>query len=134
MDDRLPSASSQGSTPERGAIQGAGPSLQGAGSSAGATQTPAHEITHGPSFAMLRVDLQPGQKIVAEAGAMVARHQHVAMEVKMNTSERAGFFAKLWSICIALIRKLVGGETFFVNHFTSEAGPGSVWIAPTLAG
>ena len=36
----------------------------------------AHEITHGPSFAMLRVDLQPGQVLISEAGAMAARSSH----------------------------------------------------------
>lgn len=92
-----------------------------------------HAITHGPSFAMLRVDLQPGQVVVSEAGAMVARHSNVAMEVKMNAGKSAGFFAKVWTLMIAFVRKIVGGETFFVNHFSAPQ-PGSVWIAPTLSG
>src|SRR5687768_2177551 len=74
----------------------------------------AHEITHGPSFAMLRVDLAPGQTLIAEAGAMVARHNHVGMEVKMNAGKGAGFFALLKAFLIAIIRRFVGGETFFV--------------------
>jgi uncharacterized protein (TIGR00266 family) len=93
----------------------------------------AHAVTHGPSFAMLRVDLVPGQKLIAEAGAMVARHRPVGMEVKLNAGSRGGFFAMLKALVIALIRKYVGGETFFVNHFTATA-PGSVWLAPTMAG
>jgi uncharacterized protein (TIGR00266 family) len=92
-----------------------------------------HEITHGPSFAMLRVDLAPGQTLVAEAGAMVARHQPVQMAVKLNASAAAGFVATLKAIVIALIRKFVGGETFIVNHF-SAGQPGSVWLAPSMAG
>jgi uncharacterized protein (TIGR00266 family) len=93
----------------------------------------AHEITHGPSFAMLRVDLQPGQVFVAEAGSMVARHHHVGMEVKMNAGRAAGFFAMLKALIIAVLRKFVGGETFFVNHFSAPQ-PGSVWVAPSLTG
>lgn len=93
----------------------------------------AHEITHGPSFAMLRVDLQPGQTVVAEAGSMVARNSHVAMDVKMNAGPGAGLWAKMKAFVIALIRKVVGGETFFVNHFSAPQ-PGSVWIAPTMSG
>lgn len=93
----------------------------------------AHQITHGPSFAMLRVDVQPGQTVIAEAGAMVARHSHVGMDVKMNAGPGAGLFAKLKAFIIAMIRKVVGGETFFVNHFTAPQ-PGSVWIAPALSG
>lgn len=93
-----------------------------------------HEITHGPSFAMLRVDVQPGQTVVAEAGSMVARHQHVNMEVKMNAGRSPGFFAKLKAFLIALVRKVIGGETFFVNHFSVQQQPGSVWVAPTTSG
>lgn len=92
-----------------------------------------HTIEHGPSFAMLNVDLMPGQVLIAEAGSMVARSSHVAMEVKMNAGPNAGFFGKLKAIFIALIRKAVGGETFFVNHFSAPQ-PGKVWIAPGLSG
>lgn len=93
----------------------------------------AHAITHGPSFAMLRVDLQPGQTLVAEAGAMVARSSHLAMDVKMNAGKAAGLFATIFNILIAFARKLVGGETFFVNHFHGQQ-PGTVWVAPSLSG
>lgn len=92
-----------------------------------------HEITHGPSFAMLRVELAPGQTLVAEAGAMVARHAPVQMEVKMNASPSASFLDKLVAFFVAVIRKVIGGETFFVNEFSSPTG-GSVWLAPTMAG
>ncbi len=92
-----------------------------------------HEITHGPSFAMLRVDLSPGRTVVAEAGSMVARHAPVQMEVKMNASASASFVDKLVAFFVAVIRKVIGGETFFVNHFSAPAG-GSVWLAPTMAG
>lgn len=90
-------------------------------------------IEHGPSFAMLRVDLQPGQVFVAEAGAMVARHQPVSMEVKMNAGTSKGFFSGFKALVVAIIRKFVGGETFFVNHFRASS-PASVWVAPALTG
>jgi len=96
-------------------------------------QGAAHQISHGPSFAMLRVDIAPGQTLVSEAGAMVARHQPVQMQVKLNAGRAAGFFAKLKAFLIALLRKFAGGETFFVNHFSAPQG-GSVWLAPTFAG
>ncbi|MBX3130116.1 MAG: TIGR00266 family protein [Polyangiaceae bacterium] len=94
---------------------------------------PTHAITHGPSFAMLRVDLSPGQTLVAEAGSMVARHQPVSMQVKLNAGRGAGLFAWLKALLVALLRKVVGGETFLVNHF-SAAQAGSVWLAPQMAG
>lgn len=93
----------------------------------------AHEITHGPSFALLRVDLQPGQTLVTEAGAMVARSSNLQMDVKMSTKKSVGFFQMLVGIFIAFIRKIMGGESFFVNHFHGPQG-GSIWIAPSMAG
>jgi uncharacterized protein (TIGR00266 family) len=107
--------------------------IQPMAQAAGGGAQVAHQITHGPSFAMLRVDLAPGQTFVAEAGSMVARHQNVKMEVKMNAGRSPGFGAKMKAFFIALIRKWVGGETFFVNHFTVP-DRGSVWVAPTLSG
>jgi uncharacterized protein (TIGR00266 family) len=82
---------------------------------------------------MLRVDLAPGETVVGEAGAMVARHQQLEMAVKLNAGASVGFFATLKALFVALLRKLIGGETFFVNHFTAPLG-GSVWLAPPLAG
>lgn len=93
----------------------------------------AHQVSHGPSFAMLRVDIAPGQTLVSEAGAMVARHHGVQMQVKLNAGRAPGFFAKLKAFFIAFLRKIAGGETFFVNHFSAPQG-GAVWLAPTFAG
>jgi uncharacterized protein (TIGR00266 family) len=82
---------------------------------------------------MLRVDLAPGRTLIAEAGSMVARHQHVTMEAKLNAGGSGGILSVLVALVIALIRRFIGGETFFVNHFRA-AQPGSVWIAPKLSG
>jgi uncharacterized protein (TIGR00266 family) len=90
-------------------------------------------IKYEPSFSMLQLSLAPGETIIAEAGSMVARSSSLQMEVKMNAGRNPGFFGKLKAIMIALIRKLVGGETFFVNHFSSPQG-GFVWLAPALSG
>lgn len=82
---------------------------------------------------MLRVDLLPGQTVVSEAGAMVARNQQVGMEVRLNAGRSPGFFAKLKALFVAVLRRWIGGETFFVNHFSAPT-PGSVWLAPTMSG
>jgi uncharacterized protein (TIGR00266 family) len=92
-----------------------------------------HIVKYEPTFSMLQVNLAPGEVIIAEAGSMVARSSDLAMEVKLNAGRNAGFFGKLKAVMIALIRKLVGGETFFVNHFSSPQG-GWVWLAPSLSG
>lgn len=112
-------------------VQQPTPNLVPAGNQAPALR---HEITHGPSFAMVRVDLELGQTIVAEAGVMVARNQSVNMEAKLNAPRSGGFFAVLKALFIAVIRKFIGGETFVVNHFTPNQTRGSVWLAPAMSG
>ncbi len=111
----------------------ASPAAPTADPTAAPTTGDGFEITHGPSCAMLRVDLSPGQSVVAEAGSMVARHQAVEMEVKLNASPSTGFIEKLIALFVAFIRRILGGETFFVNEF-STAQPGSVWISPVTLG
>jgi len=92
-----------------------------------------HEITHAPAFALLKVDLEPGEELIAEAGAMVARSTEMTMRVSMNAGKNPGFFQKIGGFFVAIIRKLIGGETFFVNTFSAPT-PASVWLAPTMAG
>ncbi|MBW2523738.1 MAG: TIGR00266 family protein [Deltaproteobacteria bacterium] len=92
-----------------------------------------HVVKYEPTFSLLQVDLAPGEVLVAEAGAMVARASHLDMAVKLNAGSKAGLFGTLKALIIALIRKVIGGETFFVNHFSSAQG-GWVWLAPALSG
>lgn len=92
-----------------------------------------HEIVHKPSFGMLKVDIERGEVVTAEAGAMVARTPSTAMRTTVSGDPDAGFGAKLKGYAVALIRKIFGGESFFVNHFSADQG-GSVWLAPTMSG
>lgn len=81
---------------------------------------------------MLRVDLQQGETLVSEPGAMVAMTQNVNLEAKMTTSASATFGATAKALLAAVIRKFMGGESFFVTHYSAPGG--SVWLAPTLSG
>lgn len=92
-----------------------------------------YRIEHGPAFAWLRVAFGPGETIQAEAGAMVTRSLDVEMQTRLNAGRRAGVLRWIWAFFVALLRKLLGGETFFVNEFRS-AGAGEVVLAPSLAG
>jgi uncharacterized protein (TIGR00266 family) len=94
---------------------------------------PRYEITHGPTFSLLKLDIGPDEVLVAEAGTMVARSSDLDMDVKLNAGRNPGLFGKLKTLFIALLRKFIGGETFFVNHFHGVGG-GWVWLAPTMSG
>lgn len=92
-----------------------------------------HEIAHGPSFAVLKVGLQPGDVLTAEAGSMVSRFPRVRMKTRLNAPRGAGFFGLLGAFLTALVRKAIAGESFMVNDFSSDQG-GEVTLAPTFSG
>lgn len=92
-----------------------------------------YQIEHGPAFAWLKIQLAANEQIQAEAGAMVRRTSQLTMDTRLNAGRRAGFFAKIMAIFVAFARKLLGGETMFVNDFHGPQG-GEVVLAPSLSG
>ena len=81
-----------------------------------------HEIAYRPTFAQLRAELQPGEAILAESGAMLSHSQGIEVETGM----RGGLVQ-------SLKRSVFGGESFFLNRFVARE-PGSVTFAPRLPG
>ena len=79
-------------------------------------------IEFDPSYSMLTVDLEPGEAIKAEPGAMVLQ-QGVRMETGTGGGGLFGGF-----------KRMLGGESFFVNTFTAERGGGQVGLAPNTPG
>ncbi len=92
-----------------------------------------HTIEHGPAFAWLRIQLEPGESIEAEAGAMVSRSPELKMSTRLNAGRAAGFFRKIWAFLVAIMRKVLGGETAFINEFSGTQG-GELVLAPSLSG
>ncbi|MCH2107924.1 MAG: TIGR00266 family protein [Polyangiaceae bacterium] len=90
-------------------------------------------IEHGPSFAWLRAELQPGDEIQAEAGAMVRQDPSIEISTHLNSGKKSGFFGFFKAFVVALFRKFLGGETAFINRFTSPS-PAEVVLAPSLSG
>lgn len=76
-----------------------------------------------PAFAHLAVDLKPGDSITAESGAMVSRDSCI----QMKTSFSGGF-------CGAVLRRLFGGESLFVNTFSATNEPGQVVLTQAFPG
>jgi uncharacterized protein (TIGR00266 family) len=81
-----------------------------------------HEILYKPSYSLLRIALERGENISAEAGAMVS----MSSGIEMQTSAKGGFFG-------ALKRSVLGGESFFINTFAANDA-GEVTFAPSLPG
>lgn len=83
-----------------------------------------HEIRQNPDFGVVQVTFeQPGEQVITESGAMVARD--TAIEMKTNLQGGLGG---------ALKRKLLGGESLFQNTFTATAPMQTMWFAPAPEG
>ncbi len=71
-----------------------------------------------PAYTLLTVNLEPGESIKVEPGAMVAQSADISVSTGRASSGGLikGFF-----------KAVVGGESFFVNTYT--AGPSGGWIS-----
>ena len=80
-------------------------------------------IEFDPSYSLLTIDLDAGESIKAEPGAMVAQQ---GVDMKTGMGRGGGLFGG--------IRRMMGGESFFVNTFTAERPGGWVSLAPPAPG
>lgn len=81
-----------------------------------------YRIENRPAFTTLHIELNAGEQVRAEAGAMVAMTPSVTLEAK---SSGKGFLGS--------IKAAVGGESFFATLFTAQ-DKGEITLAPTLIG
>ena len=78
------------------------------------------QLLEKPDFTMVQIGFDaPGEQMICESGAMVARDS--AMEMK--TSMQGGFMA-------AMKRKMLGGESLFQNTFTATQPGQRLFFAP----
>ena len=83
-------------------------------------------LQHQPAYAMATVKMNQGESIRAESGAMVGMSANVRMETSART--------KKGGLLKGLARKMLTGESFFLNTFHAEQGPGEVMLAPANVG
>src|SRR3954465_1371069 len=81
------------------------------------------QVRHTPSFAVVRCTMAGGGAVRAEAGAMMATADGVAVEAK-----RQGGLMK------SLRRSMLGGESLFVTTYTAPPQGGWVDVAANLPG
>lgn len=80
-----------------------------------------HRILSKPSYSLLELELESGEEVQAETGAMVYMRN-----VELKTEMKGGLFG-------GLKRSLLGGESFFINRFVSK-GKGLLGLAPRYQG
>ncbi|GAB5527924.1 MAG: TIGR00266 family protein [Roseivirga sp.] len=80
-----------------------------------------HEIDyelHGDDMQMVEVELDPGEVVIAEAGAMNWMEEDISFEAKTGdgSSPNKGFFGKVLDVG----KRALTGESIFMTHFTNR--------------
>lgn len=80
-----------------------------------------HEVDYeiiGDDLQMVEVEMDPGEAVVAEAGAMNYLEEGIVFEAKMGdgSNPNAGFMDKLLSVG----KRALTGESIFMTHFTNQ--------------
>lgn len=85
------------------------------------------DIIHRPASAAAKISLQAGEKVVCEAGSMIAMSSTIEVETSVfkNQNAKAGMFKAF--------KRMLAGESFFLNQFTARA-PGEVYLSTPLPG
>lgn len=80
------------------------------------------EVRNRPSFANIHVQLNPGDRIIAEADAMASMSSSISMSTKFNGGAVQ-----------AVVKRVFGSESLFVNEFTASS-PGEMVITQPFPG
>ena len=88
-----------------------------------------HEVDYkliGDDMQIVEVELDPGETVIAEAGAMNYMEQGISFEARMGDGSNPdqGVFGKLLNVG----KRALTGESIFMTHFTNN-GPGKQAVA-----
>ena len=79
-----------------------------------------------PGSTVAEIKLAPGEVFTAEGGAMIAMSPSVTMTTSTHTKKSGGIMRG--------IKRMISGESFFLNHYNGGNDGGSVWLGATHAG
>ena len=83
-----------------------------------------YEIKYQPSYSMLEVELEKGEQITGESGALT--YMSPTIDVRTRTRER--------SILGSLKTSILGGQSLFVTDFAANGAPGKVALVAAPIG
>ncbi len=72
----------------------------------------------GNDMQVVEVELDPGETVIAEAGAMNWMDEHISFESKMGDGSQAdeGLIGKFFSAG----KRVITGESLFMTHFSND--------------
>jgi uncharacterized protein (TIGR00266 family) len=83
-----------------------------------------YQIKYSPSYSMLVLNLEKGEQITGEAGAMT----YMSPSIEVRTRKRES------SILGTLATTLIGGQSFFVNDYVAVGGVGEIGLVAAPVG
>lgn len=86
-----------------------------------------HEILARPAATALKVDLEDGESLTCEVGAMIAMTSGIGVETTSRSRGGSGGIMKG-------LKRLFAGENFFLNHFTATVPNQTIYLGPQLMG
>lgn len=87
-----------------------------------------HEIDYqiqGGALQYVEIELDPGEAVVAEAGAMMYMTQGIKFEARMGDGSASGIMGKLFGAA----RRMLTSESLFMTHFTNDEKEGKGQVA-----
>ena len=84
------------------------------------------ELLHRPGNTAAKVMLQTGETCTAEAGAMIAMSGNMDITTSTHKKQQGGF--------LKAAKRLLAGESLFLNHFEPKGEGGELWLGTSLAG
>lgn len=84
------------------------------------------EIKYKPGCTYARIGIEAGKHISAEGGAMISMSGDMKVETTTHKKGKGGILKGL--------KRMLSGESFFMNHFTAGPNGGEVILGTTLPG
>lgn len=84
------------------------------------------DLLHQPGNTAAKISLAPGETCTAESGAMIAMSGHMGITTTTHKKNKGGL--------LKAAKRMLSGESFFLNHFEAQGVAGEVWLGTALAG
>lgn len=84
------------------------------------------KIVNGPGNAAAKVVLDTGETLTAEGGAMIAMSGNMQITTTTLKKDKGSV--------LGAIKRVISGESFFMNHYSAQGQPGEVYLSTTLPG
>ncbi|MGF1499967.1 MAG: TIGR00266 family protein [Elainellaceae cyanobacterium] len=84
------------------------------------------DILHQPDSAIAKIQMEPQEELVAEAGSMIAMSGYMNVSTTLRRGKGGGVFGGL--------KRVLAGESLFLSVFRSGGSAAEIYLAPRLMG